>query len=105
MSDKAWKAFERDCAKAFGAERHWANAGERVDFTGPHVIGQCKLVKNLSLESLTKLAEEMDAAGAADSKLGVVCTKVRRGNGRKSPIIITMTLAQLTAWLDFRERI
>lgn len=104
MSNPKWKQLERDCAAAFGATRHWANAGERVDFTGPHVIGQCKLVKTCSLEQLTRLAEEMQVMGTLDNKLGVVCTKVRRGRGKDSPILVTMTLPQFTEWLDFRTR-
>lgn len=102
---KAWKQFEADAAAVFGAKRCWANSGERVDFIGAFAIGQCKLVKVLSLESLTQLAEEMAEAGVAQSKLGVVATKVRRGAGRKSPILITMTSDMFTAWFDMRTRV
>ena len=97
---KAWKQFEADAAKLFGGARFWANSGERLDFEGTvlravdcnehekrcdpiQVHGQCKLVKTLSLEALTKLAEE--------SGVDVVCVKVRRGSGKPSPALVVMT--------------
>lgn len=93
----AWKQFERDAAALFGGARFWANSGERVDFEGTiingdkgagaaryeKVRGQCKLVKTLSLEALTKLAEEPG--------VDVVCVKVRRGAGKPSPALVVMT--------------
>ena len=101
MSDKAWKQFERHAASLFDGKRHWANSGERVDFESEYAIGQCKLVKSLSLEALTKLAEEMERDGEAKKKIGVVVTKVRRGSGKSSPTLITMTemcLARLVCY-------
>jgi hypothetical protein len=87
----AWKGFERDSAALFAGKRFWANAGERVDFRGELfglvVHGQCKLVQRLSLEELTKLAEE----GANHDGLWVVCTKVRRGQGSPSSPLVVMT--------------
>jgi hypothetical protein len=88
---KAWKQFEADAAALFGGTRFWANSGERVDFEGAvrrgdeavKVHGQCKLVKTLSLEKLTQLAEEPG--------IDVVCVKVRRGTGRPSPALVVMT--------------
>ncbi len=86
----AWKAFERESAALLGGARFWANSGERSDFearvNGVPVLGQCKLVKTLSLESLTKLAEEND----------VVCVKVRRGRGQKSQPLLVMTFETYT---------
>lgn len=109
MADKAWKQFERHAASLFDGKRHWANSGERVDFESDWAIGQCKLVKSLSLEALTKLAEEMetdgknhkDAKGKADPKVGVVVTKVRRGSGKPSPTLITMTEESLKMFVGF----
>jgi hypothetical protein len=97
---KAWKQFEADAAALFHTKRFWANSGERLDFEGSitrplpgwegdvaanteKVRGQCKLVKNLSLEALTKLAEEPG--------VDVVCVKVRRGAGNLSPALVVMT--------------
>lgn len=84
----AWKQFERDSAALFNGARFWANSGESVDFegmAGEHTVkGQCKLVKRLSLEQLTRLAEAND----------VVCVKVRRGAGRSSPPLVVMTFDQ-----------
>lgn len=95
---KAWKQFEADAAALFKGKRFWANSGERLDFEGTArgpwtaewgantrlpVRGQCKLVKSLSLEALTKLAEEPG--------VDVVCVKVRRGTGRPSPALVVMT--------------
>jgi hypothetical protein len=99
---KAWKQFEADAAALFNGKRFWANSGERMDFEGSvsvsdydgppgsppgrkrvPVRGQCKLVRNLSLEALTKLAEEPG--------VDVVCVKVRRGAGNPSPALVVMT--------------
>lgn len=87
----AWKQLERDAAALFGGTRHWANSGERLDFETDRTVGQVKLVKSLSLNALTKLAEEMEAAGNAAGKLGVVAVKVRRGKGQKSPMLLVVT--------------
>jgi hypothetical protein len=109
MSDKPWKQFERHAASLFDGKRHWANSGERVDFESDWAIGQCKLVKTLSLEALTKLAEEMEAEGRKKCKVGIVCTKVRRGSGKTSPTLIVMTeesmkaLVQNKIWHLVRE--
>lgn len=101
MGDKPWKQFERHAASLFDGKRHWANSGERVDFESEWAIGQCKLVKSLSLEALTQLAEEMEREGEKKNKMGVVVTKVRRGSGKSSPTLITMTelcLARLVGY-------
>ena len=83
----AWKAFEREAATLFAGARFWANSGERADFEGSifgtKVRGQCKLVKTLSLESLTQLAEEPG--------IEVVCVKRRRGKGKPSQPLVVMT--------------
>ncbi len=84
---KAWKQAEADAAAIFKGKRKWANSGERTDFdgviAGQKISGQCKLVKTLSLEALTKLAEE--------SGIDVVCVKVRRGRGKPSPMLVVFT--------------
>ena len=90
MADAAWKAFEREAAQLFGASRHWANSGKRLDFESASYVGQCKLTKNLSLEQLTQLAEEVELA-AAPTRAGVVVVKVRRGRGRPSPPLVVCT--------------
>lgn len=93
MPDKQWKQFERDSAALFGGKRFPANMGHRLDFASPHFVGQCKEVKNLSLEALTKLVEEVEelAGKEPQPKLGVVCAKVRRGSGRGSPTLVVMS--------------
>lgn len=88
MASAAWKQFERDSAALFRGARFWANSGERLDFDGRtreglRIQGQCKLVKSLSLEALTQLAEERD--------VDVVCVKRRRGSGKKSSGLVVMT--------------
>ena len=57
------------------------------------MVGQCKLVHTMSVNTLSKLAEEM-AALAAPSQIGIVCLKVRRGRGRISAPLVVMTFAQ-----------
>jgi hypothetical protein len=84
---KAWKAFEKAAAALFNGKRFWANSGERLDFEGfiygfP-ILGQCKLVKTLSLEALTKLAEEKG--------VDVVVVKRRRGKGKPSQTLVVFT--------------
>lgn len=91
MADKAWKEFERSAAALFGGKRAWANSGERLDFESPTAIGQCKLVRVLSLAALTELAEEMEREAMPKHKFGVVCVKLRRGKGRKSPMLVVTT--------------
>jgi len=84
----AWKQFEREAGRVFQGGRFWANSGEQTDFAGrvgPHAIrGQCKLVKRLSVEALTQLAEE--------PRVDVVCVKVRRGAGRRSAALVVFTV-------------
>ena len=92
MADAAWKELERHAAAIFGGRRKWANSGERLDFEAPGYLGQCKLVKRLSLESLSQLAEEMERE-ALPLKAGVVVVKVRRGRGRPSPLLVVCTEA------------
>lgn len=101
---KAWKQLEADAGALFGAKRCWANSGERCDFIGATAVGQCKLVKTMSLEALTQLAEEMDAEGNRTNKLGVVVAKVRRGRGQKSPMLVVMTAEQFDQWFSMRSR-
>lgn len=94
MADKPWKAFEREVATLFGGHRHPANQGGRVDVTGPVAVVQCKHVRVLSLEALTKLATEMQTIGEEyydKLSAGVVAVKVRRGAGRASPTLVVMT--------------
>ncbi|MBI4636123.1 MAG: hypothetical protein HY727_07205 [Candidatus Rokubacteria bacterium] len=93
MADAAWKAFERDVAELLGGRRFWANAGERLDVESDGAIAQCKLVKRLSLEALSQLAEEVEREAASKFKAGVVAVKVRRGAGRKSPLLLVVTEA------------
>ena len=104
MSDHAWKAFERDAAALFGATRHWANSGERLDFESATAVGQCKLVKTLSLESLSALAEELAVVAKHTNKLGVICVKCRRGRGKASPMLVVMTSEQFQDWFDMSSR-
>jgi len=93
MPDTAWKDLERRAAALFGGRRSWANSGARLDFEAPGTIGQCKLVKRLSLEALTQLAEEMEREALPRHKAGVVVVKVRRGKGRASPVLVVCTEA------------
>jgi len=102
MSTTAWKQFERDMAAIFKTTRFKANTGDRLDFANAYVVGQCKMRKNLSLESLTQLAEEMDAQAGHKGKLfGVVCVKVRRGQGKQSQPLIVMTADTFKKWKEF----
>jgi len=91
MPDHAWKAFERQSAALFGGTRHPANSGHRLDFETSTALGQCKLVKTLSLSALSDLAEEMAREALPKQKAGVVVVKVRRGKGRKSPMLVVCT--------------
>jgi len=86
-----WKQFEREAARLFGGRRFPANSGAAIDFESAGFIGQCKLVKTLSLEALTQLAEQAAQLGIPRNKTGVVCVKVRRGRGRGSPMLVVCT--------------
>ncbi len=93
MADKAWKQFERDVASLLGGTRFWANSGERLDVESSSAIAQCKLVRVMSLEKLSQLAEEVERMAEPKFKAGVVAVKVRRGSGRKSPMLLVVTEA------------
>lgn len=90
MSEPSWKKFERWCAALIGGERYWANSGEKIDVESDGWIGQCKLVKTMSLEQLTQLAESAHADAVKRSKRGAVFIKVRRGRGNVSPALVVM---------------
>ena len=91
MSDKPWKAFERDMGKLFGGARYWANSGEAIDCEGPTVVAQCKHVKSLSLNALAELAETVEKQGERKFKAGVVAVRTRPGAGRKATTLVVMT--------------
>jgi hypothetical protein len=91
MADKPFKQFERAAAALFGGRRHWANSGQRLDFESATALGQCKLVKVLSLAALSALAEEVAREALPKQKAGVVCVKLRKGKGRASPMLVVCT--------------
>jgi hypothetical protein len=93
VGDKAWKQFERQAAALFGGTRHPANSGHRLDFETTTALGQCKLVKTLSLASLSALAEEVAREALPKQKAGVVCVKLRKGKGRPTPMLVVCTAA------------
>lgn len=113
MANKAWKEFERKSAALFGLTRCPANSGEDIDFPEADeraeapALGQCKEVKAISLNEVTKLAEHIaeratkypDDYGVAD-KIGVVCVKIRRGRGQKSAPLVVMTFDQFERLFD-----
>ena len=100
----AWKKFEGLCAALIGGKRFPANSGNRFDVESPVAVGQCKLVKTLSLEELTSLVEEASAEGQRTKKIGLVFAKVRRGPGQVSPTLIVMDSITFTEWFDLRSR-
>ena len=52
-----------------------------MDVEGPTFIGQCKLVRALSLRALTDLALEVEAAAEPKAKLGVVAVMLGGRHG------------------------
>ncbi|MGH7260692.1 MAG: hypothetical protein ACREI9_08440 [Nitrospiraceae bacterium] len=96
----AWKKFEGTCGKLIGGARFAANSGERFDVESPAAVGQCKLVKTLSLEALTALVEEATAEGVRKKKIGIVFVKVRRGAGKKSPTLVVLADSMFQEWFD-----
>jgi len=93
VSDKPWKAFERDMAKLFQGARFWANSGEAIDVEGPTCVAQCKHVKSMSLNALADLAETAEKQGMQRFKAGVVAVRTRKGRGQKSTTLVVMTEA------------
>ncbi len=91
MPDRPFKKFEREVAALIGGTRYPANSGHALDCEGPEIVAQCKLVKRLSLEELTQLAETAAAQGLGKDKLGIVAVHVRRGAGHPSPALVVMT--------------
>jgi hypothetical protein len=103
MADKPWKQFERTSAELFGGKRFWSNSGEDIDFEGPCTIGQCKLVKTMSLSALTKLAKSIEKAAKEKDKLGVVCVKLREGSGNPTPTLVVLTEESWRAFFTDKE--
>src|SRR3989304_1628117 len=71
MSRTGWKQIERNAAALIGAKRHWANAGEREDADSPYFAAQVKNTKQLPLEHLTCLVEEMTMRGIDAGKIPI----------------------------------
>lgn len=86
-------------AALIGGTRYPANSGHALDCEGPTTVAQCKLVKRLSLEELTQLAETAAAQGQDKGKVGIVAVKVRRGAGHPSPALVVMTFDNFTTFV------
>ena len=102
----AWKQFERDAAALIQGKRFWANSGERIDIESSWMRGQCKLVKTLSLNALTKLVEEMtfeqkpiDPA-TGQPKSGAVFVKCRRGCGQASEPMVCLSFTEFSRLME-----
>jgi hypothetical protein len=91
MSNTSWKQLEREVGLLVGGKRYPANQGGKVDVEGPLYVVQVKERKTLSLESLTQLVEEIEQLGLQRNKVGLVAVKVRRGRGKRSPLLIVQT--------------
>lgn len=90
----SWKTFEREIARLLGGRRFWANSGERLDVESPTFLAQCKLVRVLSLQSLTDLALEVERAAVPKAKLGLVAVKLSGHRGNTAmPTLLVMTAA------------
>ncbi len=107
---KAWKEFEALSAKLFKSKRKWANSGEALDFAGVLgdmiAEGQCKLVKQLPLNALTKLVESLQRRDRT-ATISPVCVKVRRGKGKESEPLVVLSFAdfeKLVSMVDFYFR-
>ena len=104
MPDKPWKGFERWCARFIDGKRYPANMGDRVDVESESALFQCKEVKNLSLNTLTLLAEEMAELAHQKNKVGGVLVKVRRGGGRQSVPLVVLTAPMFQQYFCLRKR-
>lgn len=89
MGNKAWKEFERYCAKLINGFRYAANQGGPIDVESLIIAAQCKLRKAMGLKQLHDLAVKIqeDAKG----KLGLLFVKPRFGSGTKSETLVIMT--------------
>ena len=102
MSDKPWKAFERECAALINGHRKPANSGHKIDVESENVrtedavfgvVGQCKEVQDLSLAQLTRLVVEVDAEAGRVNKRGLVFVKLRSGRGHPTPTLVVQSAA------------
>lgn len=91
MSDKPWKAFERESAALIKGQRFWANSGCELDVASDGIVGQCKHVQSLSLQALTQLVEMVEAQGQTHQKLGHVFVKHRGGKGKATTPLVVMS--------------
>ena len=88
MARTTWKGIERLAAAIFGAKRHWANAGERMDVDSPHFAVQVKNRRSLSLAELSDLVDEMTVEGIDKGKIPAVVVKY--SCGRPTPLLVVM---------------
>ena len=95
------KWFERKVAKFLGGERYPADSGGRSDVFTDELEAQCKYVKDMSHRELTDLAQEMQHH--KKGKHGFVVHQIPPGQGKQTPMLITMTAEVFLAWQERRN--
>ncbi len=91
MSDKAWKATERDVARLLGGHRCAANSGGRIDVESTKYVAQVKHRKTMSVPELERWATEIEQIGAEKGKVGLVVVKRRAGRGHPTKALVILT--------------
>jgi|SRR3990167_2598000 len=100
MSRTGWKQVERNAAALIGAKRHWANAGEREDADSPYFAAQVKNTKQLPLDQLTCLVEEMIVLGINTGRIPIVF--VKQSARRPTPLLVVLPAdAWFLLWKTF----
>jgi hypothetical protein len=95
-----WKDFERRVADVVGGKRHWANAGGKVDIETDNLVIQCKEVKAMPLNQLSKLVVMIEEEGKRVGKTGLVAIKSHEGRGHPTPALVVMRMETWAAMMN-----
>lgn len=100
MTDKAWKAFERRCAKVFGGERRGADyrgfAGGKNDIIVDGWSIECKLLSRPSYGAMFQAI--LQAENARESENDIPIAIVKKKGARDANSLVCMRLEEFEKW-------
>ena len=99
MSDKSWKAWERDVAALFGGERRGADFRSK-DGGNNDIIkdGWSIEVKLLSRPSWSDLLAAVAQAQAAAERMDIPIAVVRKKGQKKAEALVVMNIGDFIEW-------
>ena len=87
-----WKDHERRCAALIGGKRYGANTGGKVDVESETIVAQCKEVRVMPLNELSRQVVQIEAEAKKVNKVGVVFVKSHEGRGFPTPALVVMRM-------------